>query len=183
MSSLEKFNQTLKEFDQEVSQLKEVAGAYRKLNELSETYERVNEKFEQNSSTLEKMNLLVKQQQDKVDKSLNALEELSIQHKKELSKFLEEKTDQIRKENKEFYRDFEGTIKIKLDENRSEIKQLIENERNQIRQLFEMESAKNTRELREAVEKENKKVRVLVLASAGVLLLFLAAILYRTWQQ
>ena len=47
------------------------------------------------------------------------------------------KTDQISKENKEFYKDLAGTIKIQLDDNKSQIKQLIENERNQIKQQVE----------------------------------------------
>ena len=53
-----------------------------------------------------------------------ALQNANSQNKTELAKLVEEKTDQIRKENKDFYKELESTIKIKLDENKSQIKQI-----------------------------------------------------------
>ncbi len=157
MSNLQKFNETLEDFNQEVSHLKEVSGAYKKLQQLTETYNVISKQFDENSKTLDKINELQKVQQEKVTQSLIELENSSKQNKTELAKLVEEKTDQIRKENKDFYKDLESTIKIKLDENKSEIKQVIENERNQIKQIFEIEFAKNTKELVETFEIEIDK--------------------------
>src|SRR5690606_12475349 len=104
-------------------------------------------------------------QQDKLSKSLIEIENINKQNKTDLSKLIEEKTDQIRKENKDFYKDLESTIKIKLEESRSQIKQLIENERNQIKQIFEIEFAKNTKELRQVFETATNKQTELLIAS------------------
>ena len=157
MSNLQKFNETLEDFNQEVGNLKEVSGAYKKLQQLTETYNVISTQFDENSKTLDKINELQKAQQEKVAKSLAEIETANKQNKTELSKLVEEKTDQIRKENKDFYKDLESTIKIKLDDNKSEIKKLIENERNQIKQIFEIEFAKNTKELRQVIETETNK--------------------------
>ena len=138
MSNLQKFNETLEEFNQEVGQLKEVSGAYKKLQHLTDTYNVISKQFDENSKTLDKINELQKAQQEKVAQSLIELENSNKQNKTELAKLVEEKTDQIRKENKDFYKDLESTIKIKLDENKSEIKQVIENERNQIKKIIEI---------------------------------------------
>ncbi|AZZ59505.1 hypothetical protein [Riemerella anatipestifer] len=157
MSNLQKFNQTLESFNQEVEQLKDVSAAYKKLQQLIETYNQIIKTFEENSNTLDKINEFQKVQQEKVVKSLAEIETANKQNKTELAKLIEGKTDIIRKENKDFYKDLESTIKIKLDDNKSEIKKLIENERNQIKQIFEIEFMKNTKELRQVIENETNK--------------------------
>lgn len=139
MSNLQKFNNTLADFDNEVGKLKAVSEAYKKLEALTHTYEEISDDFKQNNQKLSDIN-------SSIDNSLT-----------EIGKLIEEKTDLIRKENKEFYRDLENTIKLKLNDNKSEIKQLIESERNQIKQIFEIEFAKNTRELKQVVETGNDK--------------------------
>ena len=165
MSNLQKFNQTLEDFNQEVEQLKDVSGAYRKLQQLTETYNEIIKKFENSKTILEQINVQLEDEQKKVSKSIADIENVNKQNKNELTKLVEEKTDQIRKENKEFYKDLESTIKIKLDENKSEIKQLIENERNQIKQIFEIEFAKKTKELRQVFETETNKQTLLLIGS------------------
>lgn len=139
MSNLQKFNNTLEDFDKEVGKLKAVSEAYKKLEALTQTYEQISNDFKQNNQKLSEIN-------SSIDSSLT-----------EIGKLIEEKTDFIRKENKEFYRDLENTIKLKLNDNKSEIKQLIENERNQIKQIFEIEFAKNTNELKQVIETGNDK--------------------------
>lgn len=169
MSNLQKFNTTLEDFDKEVGKLKAVSYAYQKLEGLTVAYNDISKQFDQNSKALDKINELQKAQQEKVTKSLNDLENSNQQNKSELSKLLEEKTDQIRKENKEFYKDIESTIKSKLDDNKSQIKQLIESERNQIKQIFEIEFAKNTKELRQVIEAETNKQTQLLLDNQKVI--------------
>ena len=87
----------------------------------------------------------------------------------------------IRKENKDFYKDLESTIKIKLDENKSEIKQVIENERNQIKQIFEIEFAKNTKELRQVIEAENKSLKISVWVIGGLTLIMSILAVIKLW--
>jgi alanyl-tRNA synthetase len=192
MSSLQKFNTTLEDFDKEVGKLKAVSDAYQKLQGLTTSYEDISRQFDQNSQALDKINELQKAQQEKVTKSLTDLDSTNKQNKTELSKLLEEKTDQIRKENKEFYKDIESTIKIKLDDNKSQIKQLIESERNQIKQIFEIEFAKNTKELKIVIETETNKqtqlllenqnaIKVLLWVIGGLLLILSSTIVIKVW--
>lgn len=202
MSNLQKFNDTIKEFDNEVGKLKAVSEAYQKLQGLTLAYDGISKQFEENSKTLDKINELQKLQQEKVSKSLTELDNANRQNKSELAKLIEvkteqirrdnkefyreldnfnkqskselvklveEKTDQIRKENKDFYKDLESTIKIKLDENKSQIKQLIESERTQIKQIFEIEFAKNTKELRQVIETETDKQTQLLLENQNTI--------------
>jgi hypothetical protein len=181
MSNLQKFNQTLENFSQEVEQLKDVSGAYKKLERLTETYNEITKQFAENSKTLGKINELQIVQQEKVSKSLVEIENINKQNRIELAKLFEEKTDQIRKENKEFYRDFESTLKIKLDENKSEIKQLIENERNQIKQIFEIEFAKNTKELTQVIKAETKTTKILLLIFGGLTMILSTLSVLKLW--
>jgi len=192
MSNLQKFNTTLEDFDKEVGKLKAVSDAYQKLEGLTVAYNDISKQFDQNSKALDKINELQKAQQEKVTKSLNDLENNNKQNKSELSKLLEEKTDLIRKENKEFYKDIESTIKSKLDDNKSQIKQLIESERNQIKQIFEIEFAKNTKELRQVIEAETNKQTQLLLDNqkvikislwviGGLTLIFSALAVFKLW--
>ena len=181
MSNLQKFNETLEEFNQEVGQLKEVSSAYKKIQHLTDTYNVISKQFDENSKTLDKINELQKAQQEKVAQSLIELENSNKQNKTELAKLFEEKTDQIRKENKDFYKDLESTIKIKLDENKSEIKQVIENERNQIKQIFEIEFAKNTKELRQVIEAENKSLKISVWVIGGLTLIMSILAVIKLW--
>jgi len=169
MSNLQKFNSTLEDFDKEVGKLKEVSAAYHKLDSLTATYDSIVKQFESNSNTLAKISELQKAQQEKLSKSLSDIENANKLHKSEISKLVEEKTDQIRKENKEFYKDLESTIKIKLEENKSQIKQIIENERSQIKEIFEIEFAKNTRELRQVIEAETNKQTQIILDNQKVI--------------
>lgn len=169
MSNLQKFNDTIKEFDNEVVKLKAVSEAYQKLQGLALAYDGISKQFEENSKTLDKINELQKLQQEKVSKSLAELDISNKQNKSELAKLIEEKTEQLRKENKDFYKELESTIKIKLDENKSQIKQLIEHERHQIKQIFEIEFAKNTKELRQVIETETDKQTHLLLNNQNII--------------
>lgn len=163
MSNLQKFNTTLEDFDKEVGKLKAASDVYQRLQGLTVAYDEISNQFKQNSDTLNKINELQKAQQEKLIQSLVDIDNANKQHKIDLAKLIEEKNDQLRKENKEFYKDLASTIKIQLDDNKSQIKQLIESERNQIKQIFEIEFAKNTKELRQVIETETNKQTQLIL--------------------
>ena len=169
MSNLQKFDDTLKDFNNEVDKLKAVSGAYERLQGLIVAYGEINKQFADNSKTLEKINELQKEKQKEIEKTLSEIESSNLKNKGELSNLLEDKTDQIRKDNKEFYKELESTIKIKLDDNKSQIKQLIESERTQIKQIFEIEFAKNTKELRQVIENEANKQILLLLKNQNVI--------------
>jgi len=192
MSNLQQFNRTLEDFSQEVEQLKEVSEAYKRLQRLTETYNQITKRFEENSKTLGFINEHQIAQHNKVAKSLVELENINKQNKIELAKLVEEKTDQIRKENKEFYKDLESTVKIKLDENKSQIKQLIESERHQIKQIFEIEFAKHTAVLKQVIETETRKqtqllannqktIKILLWLIGGLTLILSALAAFKLW--
>jgi len=145
MSNLQKFNTILEDFNKEVGKLKAVSEAYQKLDNLTHTYGEISNHFTRNNQKLENIN-------QSIENSLVSI-----------GKLLEEKTDLIRKENKDFYKDFEGTIRIKLDDNKSEIKNLIESERYQLKQIFEIEFTKNTNDLKRTFEIEtNKQIKAII---------------------
>jgi hypothetical protein len=158
MSNLQKFNTTLEDFDKEVGKLKGVSDAYQKLKALTISYEKISQQFEQNSKALVSIN-------KGIEKSIN-----------EILEIVDKKTDQISKENKEFYKDLASTIKIQLDDNRSQIKQLIENERTQIKQIFDSGLTKNTKEFRKIVEAEIDKQTLVLLEKQKVIKLSIIVI-------
>jgi uncharacterized protein YukE len=174
MSNLQKFNTTLEDFDKEVGKLKAVSDAYQKLQGLTVAYEQISKQFDQNSKALDNIN-------KGIEKSIS-----------EIHNLIDKKTDQISKENKEFYKDLAGTIKIQLDDNKSQIKQLIESERNQIKQIFEIEFAKNTKELRQTIESETNKqtqllldnqkvIKISVWVIGGLTILLSALAVFKLW--
>ncbi len=165
MSTLEKFDGTLNELGSEVEKLKSVSAVYQKIEALATTNTEVNRKFDAARQELGKINEAHLANKVALDKSLEALEKASEEGKRQLSKQIDDKIDALRKENKEFYKELEGTIKIKLEDNKSEIKRLIENERLQLKEIITNELASRTREIREAMEAESGKQTALLLAA------------------
>lgn len=154
MNNLQKFNNTVEELDKELIKLKDTSEAYQKLQGLVASYARINEQFIKNSKSLEEFAAQQQKKQEELTKSLTSLHDENKVGKEEIKKQnesfeknLSSLVEKLRKENKDFYLDLEKTVKIKLDENRSEIKQLIENERNRIKEIFETELSKRTGEI------------------------------------
>lgn len=152
MSNLKKFEETLSSLDLEVNRLKAISKAYEKLEDLVASYDSIIAKLKENNATFVKI-------KDEQNKHLISIEEnfkkidKNIHHANlELNSTLEERLDAIRKDNKEFYRDLESTIKIKLDDNKSQIKQLIENERIQLKQIIETTSQSLERSLSSKID-------------------------------
>ncbi|HEY8960188.1 hypothetical protein [Chitinophaga sp.] len=180
------------DLSQEVENLKEVAGAYKKVQQLTDTYALIITQFETATGALEKAHERQKDLEDKINNSLAEIEHSNQSSKLELLKLTEAKADQIRKENKEFYKELESTIRIKLSENKSEIKELIERERQQTRQIFGLEFAKNSRELKTAIETaaavqtevltaSQQRIKMIVWIIGGLNCLLLLALLYKVW--
>lgn len=157
MSNLQKFNTTLDDFNTEVGKLKEVSEAYQKLKILTVSYKEISEQFKANSKELAEINELYKVYQSYLSKVLSDLLNANKQGAIELAKLFDKKIEELQRDNKEFYKDLDSTVKIKLDDNKSQIKQLIENERTRIKDIFEIEFAKNTKELKQLIENEFNK--------------------------
>jgi hypothetical protein len=157
MSNLTKFDNTIEEFNTEVGKLKEVSAAYQKLKELIGEFNAISKQFGENSEKLSGIVAQIREGQIRVDQGIANLLIANKQGKLEVGKALDDKLEILRKENKEFYKELESTIKIKLDDNRSQIRQLIEGERSRIKDIFEIEFAKNTLELKKTIEAETEK--------------------------
>jgi len=169
MSNLAKFDNTIEELGTEVNKLKEISTAYQKLKDLADSFGDINRQFAANSRQLSGIVELLEKGQQKIDKGIENLLIANKAEKQELARAIDEKLEILRKENKDFYKDLESTIKIKLDDNASQIKQLIENERSRIKDIFEMEFAKNTQELKKTIETEISKQTKQLLAHQSVI--------------
>ena len=86
MSNLQKFNTTLEDFDNEVEKLKAVSNAYQKLQGLSVAYDNINKQFDLNSNALELICDNLKNQQEKMTKSLLDIEYANREINTKLSK-------------------------------------------------------------------------------------------------
>ncbi len=181
MSNSQKFDTTLKEFDKEVGKLKAVSEVYQTLQSLGTQYVEIRAEFKNSSESLG----IISEQLTKEQKKLFS----SVEN---ISTLIEEKMEQISNENKDFYKEFESTVKIKLDDNKSEIKHLIEGERDQIRQIFELELSKNFRELSQTIEKGSEKQTqillehqnniIIVIVVLGIISLILGGLtVYQLW--
>ncbi len=156
MSNLQRFNNTLTELEKELDNLKGVSRIYKKIENLVKTYETIIEKFGDNNKKLTEINNLQQVEQEKISTSLLKVENFHQKNKQDILDLLVQENALVRKENKEFYTDLENTVKIKLDDNKSQIKQLIENERNYIKDIFEIEFTKNTNELRKEIDRQSE---------------------------
>ena len=165
MSKLEKFNSTLEDFDKEVEKLEEFSSVFDKLKGLIVAYREISNQFEENSKSLINVTDIINAHFDGIRLENKALE-------KNIIVLLEK----LQKESKDFYKDLDSSMRIKLDENKSQIKQLIENERNQIKQIFEIEFAKNTKDLSLVIENETKKQTQVLLNNQKTLKISLWAI-------
>lgn len=188
MSNLKKFEETLGNLDLEVNRLNAVSQAYKKLEGLVNSYDTIISKLTENNTTFIKI-------KDEQNKHLNNFEENFKKINKnisqanlELNKTLENKIDTIRKDNKEFYRDLESTIKIKLDDNKSQIKQLIENERSQIKQFIIEETTKiknvlledNSRKT-DVLKRETKSIKISTWVLGVILIIMASVIIYKSF--
>ena len=180
-SKLERFDATLTAMEAELGKLRNTSDAYQRLQALAASYQLIVKKQEEYSIQLEELVLQQVKKHQEIEASFEEIEESNQKHHEHLKKLnLEigkdqsERIEQLRKENKSFYLDFEQTLKIKLDENKSEIKALIEAERSKIQEIFSAELDKRFIAL--LTTQRNTKTMVLVfgiislLALIGILL-------------
>jgi len=106
-----------------------------------------------NDFTVKTFNLQ-KEQDLMISKGLANIENACLILKSEFHDSIEEKTDIIRKENKDFYKDLEDTIRIKLEDHKSEIKRFIEDERAYNKVLFSTEFTKHSNDIKRTLDSE-----------------------------
>lgn len=185
MSNLQKFNKTLESLDLEVNRLNAVTDAYKKLEDLIKTYENIISVLKKNNVNFIKLKKDHEDLINSIEKSIKSINSSIDEMEVEFSKLIQQKTDLIRKENKEFYHDFEKTVHLKLSDHRSEIKQLIESERSQIKQIIEGESSKvkdfiktNTEQQIGILKKETKTLKVSIWVLGVILIIMSSIIIY-----
>ena len=162
MSKLEKFSNTIEELEKELIKLKDTSEAYQKLQVLTTAYTKVNEQFEQNSNDLK--DFLAKQQkkQDELVKSLALLYE----ENKDFKENIENKLDENQSEIQQLIAGERPQIGRLIVGERPQIKRLIEDERPEIKKLIEGESTKikkliegESTKIKELIEDENTKIK------------------------
>jgi hypothetical protein len=195
MNKSEQFSKIIDKFEEELINLQSALFTYQKIEDLSSQSRRIIEVFEENVIYLKEISKKEEQQQEQVSNFLLELEkkqesiaqkqqkaydniqllfsQISEQdkaHKYELSKTLDTNFETISRSNKDFYRDVGDTLRIGLEDYKSEIKRMIEGERVQIREMIEKENQKSL--------KEQKNIKILLYCLLGlVLLLFVFSIL------
>jgi predicted nucleic acid-binding Zn ribbon protein len=179
---LERFDNTLNDLEGELLKLRNTSEAYVKLQELSSSYKLILEEFQQNSSALKDF---AQKQIAKHQEIKNSLVDISEENNKsyeqlkslnnEIGKSLNSSIEELRNENRQFYLDFEKVVRIKLEENKSEIKQLIENERLRIKEMIDSKVDKQI----EILNKNHKKTSNMILAFGIISILLLIGILIK----
>lgn len=195
MSKLEQFDKLIDSFEQELEKLQSTTAVYQKIQDMYVQNKEIIAIFKENAIYLKEISEKEYQQQEKVSEFLlelkgqqekiaiqqqkdydtiqHLLEKLSEQdkaHKYELSKTLDTNFETISRSNKDFYRDVGDTLRIRLEDYKSEIKRMVEGERVQIREMIEKENQKSL--------KEQKNIKILLYCLLGlVLLLFVFSIL------
>jgi predicted transcriptional regulator len=190
MSNLQKFEKTISDFESEVDRLKSAASAYQKLEALHSSFNEVIHQFDKNSKLLENINKQQEVLHENIEKRIDDIFQANEEHRLSLIKLFDSKTEQIRKENKDFYRDLEETIRIRLDENKAQIKHLIEDERTKIKEIFEAGLQKQTGELKSLIDnrfneqtnllyKGQKTIKIMAGTIGGITVLSCIAILIK----
>lgn len=148
MSKLDEFNESISSLQHEVENLQAIEQAYKQLAKLVEDYDRVlanlnhatrdmtstkGELQKQSSSVSEKLieqkNVLetaTAEQRKELEIKLKNLQTLVEEQQNELQTLLNSNAEEVSNANKRFYNDFAQTIQTRLDNNRMEIKQLID---------------------------------------------------------
>jgi chromosome segregation ATPase len=151
MSRLDKFDGTLNELEQELVKLRSSSSAFQKVQDLSGHL----------TNSIEKLNAVVAQQnelQQDIDERFQAINKQS-----------EENFSKLQRENKTFYNDLENTLRIKLEEHRSEIQRSIEASEKTTKTVIEDSLAKMNKDLGDKTRKVF--VSVLVFSIIQVILL------------
>jgi len=144
MSSLAEFNDTLASLEKEANKLEDVTGAYAKIAALVSDYERIQNLLTKSVTSMQGAQQELEAQEKMILEKIASIKGLQESARKNLEELLsdrislmDEAVEKMRKQNKEFYIDLERTLKIKLEENLSELKRLMESESQKFKQAVE----------------------------------------------
>ena len=175
MSNFQDFNTTLEKFQEEINNLEVIAGAYKKLEQLKKDYETVKNNLEASNSIINKSSKLLEEKLVIIERNIKSeienISEKEIIFQKEIEtsfnkqyKRLEDGFDDIKSSNKKFYSEFENTVKIKLEDNKLEIKKIIDSCEQKIKVI---------NDLIIKYEKQIKTNKILIIAFGCVIVLLL----------
>lgn len=181
-SKLQRFNSTVNNFEEEVDRLKSATKAYQKLQELSASYRLILDQFEENSQNIK---TLAKEHEKRHQGVLNSISEMATAnevHQNKVTQAISEgqrtintSIDAQTRSNRQFYTDFEQVVRIKLDENKSEIKRLIEQDRTQMKQYFDEQLS----QYNAAVSKHHRQIKTIILVLGILNLIILIVVLVK----
>jgi len=156
MSRLDEFNESISSLQREVENLQAIEQAYKQLAKLVQDYDIVlanlntatedmtstkGELVKQTTSVSEKLieqkkvlETATNEQRKELEAKLKNIQALVEEKQNELQTLLNVKTDDISEANKRFYNDFANTVQTRLDNNKMEIKQLIDQDSMSARQ-------------------------------------------------
>lgn len=193
MSNLQKFENTLVEFDHEVSKLKSIGEVHQEIKKLANEYEIVVSKIQNNNQKLEDLLNQYDKFQKEIKEDIYDIKKQQSHHKnsiievlnskileiqkdnKQFSKELVEVVDVLGKENKQFHRDLDETLRIKLSENKTEIKQFFETENLKLKDVLISELEKRT----DKILKRQNYLIITICSSLGIILIILIFIIYK----
>jgi len=197
LNKLKTLDSTLNQLEKQAEKLKATSSAYEKLTQLVQSYDEIKEKFGENSEALEQFaDKQINSFKDFIDgqeksfgdfvlgqettrgefkRTLAEIEHSNSEHQAELKtinietrKNLVDEVDKLAATNKTFYSDMEQSLRIKLAENKSEIKGLIEREREKQNRILTEELDRQSKRF-----SDNQKNITTLLYAIGVLLFLL----------
>jgi hypothetical protein len=119
MNTLEDFDLLINEFESEVENLKSIKEAYSKLAKLVDSYEAAITNIQSASSSISSAD-------SKLSESLLQQHKLLEEGIKKFTDLLIQKNNELVDSNKKFYNDFANTVQTRLEDNKMQIKQLID---------------------------------------------------------
>lgn len=119
MKALEDFDLLINEFESEVENLKSIKEAYSKLANLVDSYEAAITNIQSASSSISSAD-------SKLSESLLQQHKLLEEGIKKFTDLLIQKNNELVDSNKKFYYDFANTVQTRLEDNKMQIKQLID---------------------------------------------------------
>ena len=197
LNKLKTLDDTLSQLEQQADKLQETSNAYEKLTLLVESYEEIKVKFGKNNQVLEQFadkqldslkNFINTQEKSFGDfiigqettrgefkKTLAEIEYSNVENQEILRtinvrtrKALIGEIDQLRVANKGFYIDMEQSLRIKLAENESAVKSLIETGQEKQKEILIQELNRQNKQIF-----DRQKNMTTILYVIGVLLFFL----------
>lgn len=166
MSKLERFNTTVGDLETELGKLQETTSAYRKLKKLVDDYAVISQEWEANNKIITSF---IQQQK--------TIAQETEQHFADNQNTVEKQHEALMRQNKTAYVDLENTLRIRLEDSKSEIKRMIENERAQVQQIVD----KAVNEQTVVLAQKQKTLMTVLLVFAGLSLVALLLIVVKLY--